>query len=268
MADRNLLALGQPYADPANPLARGTPTWADAYDYNAPIVGQHLADAAAAAQTPQFWTDAGHQYVNALLMGTTAPGMRGGASLDNPAFAKWFGKSQIVNDAGHPAVVYHGTRAPQPFSEFSQQGAEATGRWTQDEGADVGFHFSPEKETASIYGNVGNYHIKMEKPLRVSEKDVRAAQDEWLSGLENSENPEHRSLADFITQTDAFDNPGSGYYNYGLGMLTREAKAQGHDGAIFTRQRDFTDERPINEYIVFNPKNIRQADPTPVTKAP
>ena len=253
---RNALAYGQYAPDPNNPLTAGAPTWADAAQFNAPV----LADAWRTAQTPGFWVDAAKQYANALMMGTTAPGMKGGASLDNPAFAKWFGKSQVVDEAGKPAVVYHGTRAPEPFSAFSQRGAEATGRWTRDAGADIGFHFSPEEETASLYGKVGKYHLKMENPIRISEKDVRATQDEWLSGLEFSDNPEHTSLADFIRQTDAFDEPGSGYYNYGLGVLTRAAKRSGHDGAIFTRQRDFTDDRPIDEYIVFSPKNIKQAE--------
>jgi len=36
--------------------------------------------------------------------------------LDNPAFVKWFGDSKVVDDAGKPLVVYHGTRAS--FSKF------------------------------------------------------------------------------------------------------------------------------------------------------
>jgi len=63
-----LPGIGEPDGNALAPR----PTWADAYDFNAPIV----ADAARTAQQPQFWTDAAGQYANALMMGTTAPGMR------------------------------------------------------------------------------------------------------------------------------------------------------------------------------------------------
>jgi len=59
----------------ANALAP-SPTWADAYEYNKPVVQQYLADTGDRLQDPKWWNDAAHQYVNAMLMGTTAPGMR------------------------------------------------------------------------------------------------------------------------------------------------------------------------------------------------
>ena len=31
------------------------------------------------------------------------------ADTSNPAFKEWFGKSQVVDDQGNPAVMYHGT---------------------------------------------------------------------------------------------------------------------------------------------------------------
>jgi len=61
----------------ANALAP-SPTWADAYEYNKPVVQQYLADTGDRLQDPKWWVDAGHQYVNAMLMGTTAPGARVG----------------------------------------------------------------------------------------------------------------------------------------------------------------------------------------------
>src|SRR5262252_6256058 len=69
--DRNALdySLG---ADPDNPLTANAPTWADAWNWHA----QNLADTAAAMRDPQTWIDAANQYRNALLMGSTAPGIR------------------------------------------------------------------------------------------------------------------------------------------------------------------------------------------------
>ncbi|HXI77924.1 MAG TPA: hypothetical protein VNH21_12350 [Steroidobacteraceae bacterium] len=142
MPPPNALLSNEPLPGVAdNPLAP-RPTWADAYDFNAPIV----ADAARTAQTPQFWTDAAGQYANALMMGTTAPGMKGGASLDNPAFAKWFGKSQVVDEAGKPLVVYHGTKGN--IEAFSP---EKLGSATGANSASQAFFFTDKPHVADTY---------------------------------------------------------------------------------------------------------------------
>jgi len=72
MSDRPnpLLQIGG--GDPSNPLIQNAPTWADAYRWHA----QNLADTWAALKNPQMWLDAAKQYSNALLMGSTAPGVR------------------------------------------------------------------------------------------------------------------------------------------------------------------------------------------------
>jgi hypothetical protein len=81
------------------------PTWADATDYNAPVVGQHLADAWQAVQQPQTWVDAAHQYSNALLMGTTAPGIR--AFHGSPADFERF-DSRFINTGEKAQAFGHG----------------------------------------------------------------------------------------------------------------------------------------------------------------
>ncbi len=81
MADRNALAYGMPQPDPSNPLTQGSPTWADAATWHA----QNLADTWQAMKQPQTWQDAAGQYANALMMGTTAPGMKG------PGFTAYHG---------------------------------------------------------------------------------------------------------------------------------------------------------------------------------
>jgi hypothetical protein len=228
-------------------------TPADVWSWNR----DNLGDAYRAALDPQTWRDAAGAYGQALLAGSVAPG-GGGAGVRG-----WFGKSKIVDEAGLPRVVYHGTRAAAPFEAFDQAAAEKTGRWNNDADSGMGFHFTPDPETAAGYGKVGQYHLKIEKPLHINEEDVSRAQDAWLNDLAWSGNPEDERLADYIQSVKAFDRPGSGYYNYGLYLLGQEAKANGHDGIIFSRMRDFTDQRPIDEYIVFSPENIRPAGGQP-----
>ncbi len=149
MADpRNALAYGMPQSDPSNPLTQGAPTWADAATWH----GQNLADTWQAMQQPQTWQDAASQYTNALMMGTTAPGMKGGASLDNPAFAKWFGQSKVVDDAGKPMVVYHGTKGN--IDAFSP---EKLGSATGAQSATQAFFFTDKPAVADTYAeNVPN----------------------------------------------------------------------------------------------------------------
>ncbi len=69
---RNPLAYSVPQQSD-NPLAP-SPTWADAWDYNAPVVQQHLVDAWQTAQDPNYWVDAAKQWAGAMVAGTAAPG--------------------------------------------------------------------------------------------------------------------------------------------------------------------------------------------------
>jgi hypothetical protein len=68
-----------------NPLTAGAPTWADAYSQSTSVLGQWLAEQRAKSSQMGLWNDqtglptgagvldAGQQYANALMMGTTAP---------------------------------------------------------------------------------------------------------------------------------------------------------------------------------------------------
>lgn len=71
-----LRGLLGPQPDPDNPLLAGTPTPADAFRFDAPIVAQHLADAWRTAQDPEFWIDAARKYGQGLLIGSRAPELR------------------------------------------------------------------------------------------------------------------------------------------------------------------------------------------------
>lgn len=72
---------------------------------------------------------------------------RAPAVTDTPAFKKWFGKSKVVDDAGKPLVVYHGTKADD-FASFNPSRAVGSG-----------FYFTPRPQLAGAYAgsfpNVG-----------------------------------------------------------------------------------------------------------------
>ena len=90
----NALRIADPRGDPDNPLTAGSPTWADAYTQTTDALGTWLAAQRAKSANMGLWNDqtglptgagvvnAGQQYGNALLMGTTAPGGKAPSPFD------------------------------------------------------------------------------------------------------------------------------------------------------------------------------------------
>jgi hypothetical protein len=74
----------------------------------------------------------------------------------NPAFQKWFGASKVVDDAGQPVVVYHGST--------SEKDPHAR---------DKGIWFAESKSVASIYAGERGAHLRS-KGIDASENVVPA----------------------------------------------------------------------------------------------
>lgn len=119
----------------------------------------------------------------------------------NKAFWRWFGDSKIVDKEGNPAICYHGTQAPEDFTEFSvgKYVNSSAGDYVRiGSGADpttfLGSHFSFEHSVASkfasgMYGerhgrkNLGRVipvYLKITNPYKTSETEIL---DEMLRGL-------------------------------------------------------------------------------------
>lgn len=109
----NALQITDPRGDPDNPLVRGSPTWANAYSQTTDALGTWLAEQRAKSANMGLWNDqtgmptgkglvnAGQQYGNALLMGTTAPGVR--AYHGSPHSFERFDTSKIGTGEGAQA---------------------------------------------------------------------------------------------------------------------------------------------------------------------
>lgn len=73
------------------------------------------------------------------------------------AFGDWFGHSQVVNYAGHPLVVYHGST--EKFTVFSKAS------WGPS-ASEPGFFFTSNREQAQDYGDhLMPVYLQMENPL-------------------------------------------------------------------------------------------------------
>lgn len=86
-------------------------------------------------------------------------GRRGAMKTDTPAFKRWFGDSKVVDAAGKPRMVYHGTSSD--FGAFNKDLASR---------AQGGFFFASAPDMASGYaagegGNVIPVYLSMQNPL-------------------------------------------------------------------------------------------------------
>ena len=102
--------------------------------------------------------------VGGLALGAAVK-KRGSLSADmtsTPAFRRWFGNSKVVDGAGRPLVVYHGTDA-----EFDVFDSTATSKRWSRKGRLLGegFYFTSDPRTAASYGNtVIAVYLRIENP--------------------------------------------------------------------------------------------------------
>ena len=179
-------------------------------------------------------------YVRYLKKTVVPGGARGSRDTDptsTPAFRRWFGASKVVDGAGRPLVVYHGTRSSKTFEVFrgSRRGWYGSG-----------MYFTPDRDFAEGYakdfdGNVGHLvsvYLRMERPYRYESRNFE--NKEFVRSLLSP-----RSSAAVLSRSDR--------ESVGPGDSIRKALvARGYDG-IIANNPDGT------EYIVFEPTQIKSA---------
>lgn len=110
-----------------DPMTSQAPTLADAMSYNAPIVKEAVSGAMTAAQDPQTWLDAAHQWGNAMIAGTSAPGsvLRPNISADSVAYHA-LGVSEI-GPHGYSVEAPQGASSPQRVAVYRDQNGAVKG---------------------------------------------------------------------------------------------------------------------------------------------
>lgn len=101
-------------------------------------------------------------------------------TVDLPEFRAWFGDSKVVDDAGEPMVVYHGTTAD--FDQFT------VGRGQEGENGSVGLYFTRDKALAEEYtyrtglgtvdrdgGNVVPAYLSIKNPKVIDDDSLASA---------------------------------------------------------------------------------------------
>ena len=257
-----------PAGDPSNPLMQ-PPTLADAWQYNAGKIGDWLAQQKAngVAQgtidpqtgwpTQNALIDAARQYGTALMGSTAAPGAKG-ATMDNPAFARWFGGSKAVDEAGQPLVLYHGSGA-KSISEFKPR---LIGSANDDGFYGRGYYFTPDRELAQDYvppsgGAVHETHLSVQNPF-IWNVSTPPAEADTIARV-NAVMPEATVTTTGIHVSNNPTAPAD---------WTAALQRAGHDGVFVMGPKDFDAYRAgdwdnvgqeIHEAVVFDPRQIKSA---------
>ena len=84
---------------------------------------------------------------------------------ESPYFKRWFGGSKVVDEAGEPLVVYHGSRRSRGFEQFdpSKRGTALDTGFLGE-----GFYFSTKPDTAAYYAGVGRAPRDMDELVEAS----------------------------------------------------------------------------------------------------
>jgi hypothetical protein len=164
---------------------------------------------------------------------------------ETPEFKKWFGESKVVDKAGKPLVVYHGTR--EKIDRFDPNQIGSYTPLAKKHG--VGFYFSDNPDIASAY--------------------AETAESQSQSVFTQPE-PEYEAGGNVVPAYLSIENPQTydakgGDFRTVIGRALSMAKKNGRDGVVVKNVYDNASRRanteigPGTTYIVFKPTQIKSA---------
>lgn len=127
-------------------------------------------------------------------------------------FKRWFGKSKVVDEAGKPLVVYHGT----PFTLEGNAFREGTG------------NFTSTKSMAEGFGKVGSYYLSMQNPLEVKDPGFWTG-DEFFNQLVDLGVLTRQEADSAFKQIHKHVGP----YRERFQIMANAVKAKGYDGFVY-----------------------------------
>lgn len=176
-------------------------------------------------------------------------------------FKKWFGDSKVVDDAGEPLTVYHGTR--NDFSEFKDR-PEVTGNF--------GHHFgTKEAANEAVAGSASE--IRMNKkhgivppsrilPLKLSIKnpfefdDLNTWQPDDVAGFIHNK-ALHDTTSKYyglLGSSETIPKKAGKFGKYTTEDITDFLESKGFDGGVYKNKFEG---KGSTSYIAFNPKQIK-----------
>lgn len=178
---------------------------------------------------------------------------QGGAQTETAEFKAWFGDSKVVDAAGEPRVVYHGTNVD--FETFSE--GKVGSSWDAGK-LGRGFYFSTDSRLAGSYAqnakaktrddaaSIMPVYLSLQNPLEIGPLDWKIGENLWAK------------LRDFSEQAgitiDPVSDPGSNQPNPEWSGPFRDALTRfGYDGVALK----FSDGQ--QELVAFRPEQIKSA---------
>ena len=202
------------------------------------------------------------------------------------SFERWFGNSRVIDAAGQPLVVYHGTN--QTFSRFlKKRGGMATG---PQAGAKHGFFFTSDREEADDYArhagnkvvaNVSTFEKETERLRRESERLEQIAQrtgrqEDWsayerayqqwetyeVDGIQEDPATNVQVIAAYLSLQNPLEANFKGGLDSEYGVIedvVAKAVRDGRDGVIMRNIADGPyGGRVSDHYVAFSSKQIRR----------
>lgn len=104
-------------------------------------------------------------------------GKRAARQIDTPQFKNWFGSSKVVDEAGRPRVVYHGTSSRDDFDVFdpdkgSRKNFEQFGNWFTSSPAGAEQYARYLTEEGRTSGPIIPTYISMQNPWETTWDDM------------------------------------------------------------------------------------------------
>ncbi len=144
--------------------------------------------------------------------------------------------------------LYHGTPSKDPFYQFKKY-------------TTYGYYFTPEKQVAQYYagsgGRIIEVFLKLKRPANLLDVDsfLESAPDDFQVWIDEKFSGNRDSFKSWAESGELYsDNVGRTQDS-----LMRELQGLGYDGVIF-EDSNWTGS-PWNSYVVFNPSQIKSADP-------
>lgn len=220
------------------------------------FAGQMVADPAIAVKAAKSFANVGKYLTKTGAKLNDAVEISSAGDIAKPAFKKWFSESKVANDDGTPMVVYHGTS--KDFESFSTEGRQHKTHGT-------GAFFSSSPDVAATYMTGKNertipVYLSLKNPLVIDAKgsfwsdlpkDATFASSDGLSTMK---------LSDLGINVKNFDQ------RISTDDLSRWARSNGYDGAVFNNVVDFgasgkyiseSGQSPSSIYVAFDPKQVK-----------
>ena len=184
-----------------------------------------------------------------------------------PEFKRWFGRSMMVDPAGNPIKLYHGTRASFNVFNLSELGNYGPGIYlTASRENAAAFATGRHRDPDAIGGSsVMPLYVRLVNPLIIVESNSAGPR---ISTINGELSPGHEALQEKLSTIGAAVEYMGGR---GANEFSSEVRSLGHDGIIVDFTGIITDladmaasgvtkeELTMAEVIVFDPRQVKSA---------